>query len=167
MRVLTSRLDDAAPCEGELVLAFELRAKTRVLARTAAGVEVGYILERGGAPLRDGEVLAGADGYRVRVRAAIEPLLHVTCADATSLARAAYHLGNRHVRVEVGDGWLRLAQDDVLHAMLEQLGARVERVDAAFDPEHGAYGAGHHHSHGLSEDMHYAPRIHQFGDRER
>ncbi len=145
------------------MLPFELRAKTRVLARTTAGEEVGIILARGGEPLRDGDVLASVHGYRVRITAARESLLHVTCGGATELARAAYHLGNRHVKVQIGDRWLRLADDDVLAAMLVQLGATVVRVEDTFLPEHGAYGGGHHHSHGQDEDMHYAPRIHLFG----
>ena len=56
-----------------------------------------------------------------------------------------------------------IADDDVLGAMLVQLGATVVRVEDVFRPEHGAYGGGHHHSHGQDDDMHYAPRIHQFG----
>ena len=163
MHVLTARAEGDAPCDAELVLPFELRVKTRVLARTTAGEDVGIILPRGGEPLHDGDVLVAADGYRVRVVAAREMLLHATCTDATELARAAYHLGNRHVKVEVGPGWLRIADDDVLGAMLVQLGATVVRVEDVFRPEHGAYGGGHHHSHGQDDDMHYAPRIHQFG----
>ena len=167
MHVLTTRVPDDAADLPELELTFELRAKARVLARTRDGVAVGIVLARGGAPLRDGDVLAGSDGYRLRVRAAPEALLHVTCPDGTALARAAYHLGNRHVKVEVGDGWLRLAEDEVLRTMLLQLGAHVARLVAPFNPEHGAYGAGHHHSHGQDADMHYAPRIHQFGGGDR
>ena len=81
------------------------------------------------------------------------------------LTRAAYHLGNRHVALQVGDGWLRLLDDYVLQAMLEQLGARTERIEAGFQPEHGAYGGGHHHSRHGDEDFNYAPKLHQFGVR--
>ena len=91
-----------------------------------------------------------------------EPLLHVTAADARELTRAAYHLGNRHVPVQVGEGWLRLAEDSVLHAMLDQLGVSVQALDAPFQPESGAYGGGHHHSHGKDSVFQYAPRLHQF-----
>jgi len=167
MQVLTTRANADADCDAEIVLSSELRAKARVLARTTAGEEVGIILARGGDPLCDGDVLTGSDGYRVRIRAARESLLHVTCADSTALARAAYHLGNRHVKLEVGNGWLRLADDAVLAAMLVQLGATVMPVEDVFRPEHGAYGGGHHHSHGQDDDMHYAPRIHQFVSAER
>lgn len=162
MRVLTARGTRTAACIAELSLPFELRARTRVLAHTADGEAVGVMLERGGPPLRDGDVLVDADGACVRVRAAPEALLHVTAQDPTALARIAYHLGNRHVKVEVGAGWLRLAQDEVLRTMLLGLGATVEACVAPFSPEAGAYGGGHHHSHGQDEGERYAPRIHDF-----
>ena len=66
---------------------------------------------------------------------------------------------------QVGDGWLRLLDDYVLKAMLEQLGATVEAIEAPFQPEHGAYGGGHHHSHHGEAEFNYAPRLHQFGVR--
>jgi urease accessory protein len=81
------------------------------------------------------------------------------------LARAAYHLGNRHVPVQVGDGYLRLAADHVLELMLKGLGARITPRRVPFEPEAGAYaghahgGTGHHH-HG--EEGH-GGRIHEFG----
>jgi urease accessory protein len=89
----------------------------------------------------------------------------VTCASAFELTRAAYHLGNRHVALQIGDGWLRLLDDYVLKAMLEQLGARVSEIEAGFQPEHGAYGGGHHHSHHGEEGFNYAPKLHYFGVR--
>jgi len=101
----------------------------------------------------------------VRVCARPEALLHVTCRNAFELTRAAYHLGNRHVALQVGDGWLRLLDDYVLKAMLEQLGATAEAIEAPFQPEHGAYGGGHHHSRHGDEDFNYPPRLHQFGVR--
>jgi len=64
--------------------------------------------------------------------------------------------------VEVGAGWLRLLQDDVLADMLQQMGLQVDSLAAGFSPEHGAYGGGHHHSHGQEAAFHYAPKIHQF-----
>ncbi len=146
----------------QLVLDFDRRCKTRLLTRSAAGEEVGVMLPPGSPPLRDGDLLLADDGRCVRVVAAPEPLLHVACHDAVTLARAAYHLGNRHVKVEVGAGWLRLLQDEVLADMLLQMGLQVERLAAGFSPEHGAYGGGHHHSHGQEAAFHYAPKIHQF-----
>ena len=101
----------------------------------------------------------------MRVVARPEKLLHVTCVSAFELTRAAYHLGNRHVALQIGDGWLRLLDDYVLKAMLEQLGARVSEIEAGFQPEHGAYGGGHHHSHHGEEGFNYAPKLHHFGVR--
>jgi urease accessory protein len=80
----------------------------------------------------------------VRVVAAAEPVMLVTCSHPRELARVAYHLGNRHVPVEVGEGSVKLSPDHVLRAMVEGLGAQVELISAPFDPEAGAYGA---HSH--------------------
>jgi urease accessory protein len=84
-------------------------------------------------------------------------VVHAVCADAASLARAAYHLGNRHVPVQVGEGFLRIAADHVLEGMLQGLGATLERMQAPFEPEAGAYAGGHQH-HGDG-----AARIHEFG----
>jgi len=92
-----------------------------------------------------------------------EKLLHVECATPTELARAAYHLGNRHVPVEVGHDYLRIAVDHVLAAMLRNLGARVSTIEAPFEPEAGAYGGGHvpHGGHG------HGGRIHDYGHDHR
>jgi len=96
------------------------------------------------------------------VQAAAEELIEVRCADTDALARAAYHLGNRHTPVQVGAGWLRLAVDDVLAAMLRGLGAVVTPVRAPFEPEAGAYAAG---SHAHSGDAKHAGIIHDFAVR--
>src|SRR5690606_31964245 len=141
------------------------RSKSRLRCFSTDGEEVGLFLERGQPPLADGDCLLAQDGRVVRVRARPEQLLHVTCASPFELMRAAYHLGNRHVALQLGDGWLRLPEDYVLKAMLEQLGAHVETIEAPYQPEHGAYGGGHHHSHAGDAEFSYAPRLHQFGKR--
>jgi len=89
----------------------------------------------------------------------------VECASPRALARAAYHLGNRHVPVQVGDGYLRLAADHVLEQMLKAQGARLVAVDAPFEPEAGAYG-GHHHGDGAHDRgaAGQGARIHEYGD---
>lgn len=164
MLVLTERLPAQEHWDDELLLTFELRQKSRLRTRAASGEEVGLFIERGEPPLRDGECLKAQDGRVVRVRAADEKLIHVAAATPTELARAAYHLGNRHVPVEVGEGWLRLAEDHVLVDMLERhFAVTVTVLEAPFNPESGAYGGGHHHSHGQEADFHYAPKLHQFG----
>ena len=123
----------------KLVLPFELRQKSRLHAKADNGEELALVLPRGRV-LRDGDVVKTADGRSVRIVSAPERLLHI---EADSLARIAYHLGNRHVAVQVGQGFLRIAEDHVLEEMARKLGARVSHVEAPFEPEAGAYG--HHH----------------------
>jgi len=152
--------------DAELELTFEARSKSRLRCFTTSGEEVGLFLERGQPPLADGDFLEAADGRLLRVRARPEKLLHVTCASPFELTRAAYHLGNRHVALQIGDGWLRLLDDYVLRDMLLKLGAEVAAVEAPFQPEYGAYGGGHHHSHAGEAEFSYAPKLHQFGVRK-
>lgn len=166
MLVIHRRIPATPDIDAELELTYDARSKSRLRCFSRDGEEVGLFLERGQAPLHDGECLQAEDGRRVRVVARPEQLLHVTCADAFELTRAAYHLGNRHVALQIGDGWLRLLDDYVLKDMLLQLGARVDAVEAPFQPEHGAYGGGHHHSHAGEAEFSYAPRLHQFGARK-
>lgn len=148
----------AAPTE-QLVLPFDLRCKSRLRTRLASGEDTGLFLERG-TVLRGGDRLQGHDGRVVEVVAAPEKLIEVQSDNATLLARAAYHLGNRHVPVQVGAGWLRLAADPVLHTMLCGLGLSPVAVEGPFEPEAGAYAAGH--QHGASA----APaRIHEYGSQ--
>ena len=142
--------DASAPAGAQalptLELAFDLRSRSRLRARLSTGEEVALVLPRG-TVLRDGALLAG-DGLRVRVCAAPEDLLEVRAPAGGSLARLAYHLGNRHVPVEVGVDRLWLGYDHVLAEMLAGLQAGLARVRRPFEPEHGAYGGGHGHAHG-------------------
>jgi urease accessory protein len=142
-----------------LVLPFERRQKCRFRAALSSGEEVGVMLTRG-TVLRGGDLLVASDGRVVEVVAAPEQVLHVECASPTELARAAYHLGNRHVAVQVGDGWLRLCADHVLEDMLKGLGARVTHAEASFEPEAGAYGGGHHHH---EDEPARGAKIHEYG----
>lgn len=145
--------------DDELVLPFELRQKSRQRTTTASGEEIGIFLASGQI-LRGGDLLEADDGRVVRVVAKPEKLVEVRCDGPLDLIRAAYHLGNRHVALQIGDGWLRLLEDYVLSQMLQQLGARVCNVEAPFDPEAGAYGGGHHH-HG--NELGHRGIIHHFG----
>jgi urease accessory protein len=129
--------------DAELLMPYEMRQKCRLRTRTTAGEEVGLFLPRGSV-LRDGDHLEAEDGRIVKVTAKPEQVLQVRCDDAVQLARIAYHLGNRHVAIQIGEGWLRIANDYVLREMVEGLGAVTVAMDAPFDPEPGAYG-GHHH----------------------
>jgi urease accessory protein len=146
--------------KGELRLPFERRQKSRLRTQLVSGEEVSLMLPRGEI-LRGGDLVVAADGRVFEVVAEAEGVLHVTCGSAADLARAAYHLGNRHVAVEVGDGYLRLAADHVLEEMLKGLGATVTALEAPFEPEAGAYAGGHRHQ---EEEGGHGGRIHEYGD---
>lgn len=142
---ITAKLDTPAPCSTSLTLPFELRQKSRFKAQLDDGREVGVLLARGGL-LRGGDCLAAEDGTTVLVQAAPEAVSTAYADSAKALAEAVYHLGNRHVALEIGDGWLRYARDHVLDAMVAALGLQVIHEDAPFEPLGGAY-AGHGHAH--------------------
>ena len=139
-----------ATADGTLTLPFARRRKARQRATLDSGEEIAVLLPRS-TIMRGGDRLASAGGRTVRVVAAAEPVSTVRCDDPRRLARIAYHLGNRHVAVQVDDGWLRYLADPVLDDMVLGLGAKVERESAPFEPEAGAYGRtghGHGHKHG-------------------
>jgi len=139
----------ASPAAEQLVLPFELRQKSRLRARLASGTEVGLFLERG-IVLRGGDLLLAEEGTVIEVVAALETVSTVRDPEAMRLARAGYHLGNRHVPVEIGNGWLRYGHDHVLDDMVRGLGLTVVVEQAPFEPEAGAYG--HSHAHGHSHE---------------
>lgn len=139
-------LDDPGPVHHELELSYEMRTRSRLRTQTRAGVEVGLFLPRGRV-LRQGDRLLANDNTVVMVHAEPEPLSRVLCDDALLLARAAYHLGNRHVALEVLPGQLRYQRDHVLEAMLIGLRLEVEDIVAPFNPEPGAY---HGHAHSVA-----------------
>ncbi|MBV8886910.1 MAG: urease accessory protein UreE [Chroococcidiopsidaceae cyanobacterium CP_BM_RX_35] len=127
-----------------LALTAEERSRTRHRFETIDGQALYLRLARG-TVLRDGDLLCSEEGSLVRVSAKPEPVLTVTASTSLNLLRAAYHLGNRHVPVEIAATHLRISPDPVLWAMLEQLGMEVEEAVLPFQPEMGAYG--HHHVH--------------------
>jgi urease accessory protein len=132
----------------QLVLPFELRCRSRFRAQLAGGEEVGVLLPRGQI-LRGGDLLLADDGRVVEVAAAPEWVSTVRASDPRLLVRAAYHLGNRHVALQVGEGWIRYGHDHVLDDMLRGLGGEPLAEQAPFEPEAGAYHAeGHDHEHG-------------------
>jgi urease accessory protein len=144
----------------KLTLPYDLRRKTRQVARLDSGEEIGLLLTPG-TFLRDGDVLESVEGDRLRIVAAAEPTLFVTASDSEKLTRAAYHLGNRHIPVEIGTGFLRLEADPVLKEMLQRLEVRAEERKEAFNPESGAYGGGHRHGHdeSFSDDYRRAQEV--------
>jgi len=156
MREIRERLQPGQPaprdCEA-LSLPFELRQKSRLRARLASGEEVALVLPRG-TVLRHGDLLRVDDGRTVRVQAQPERVMHAACAEPLDLARLAYHLGNRHVPLQIARDWLRFAEDDVLRRMVEGLGATVTALEVPFEPEAGAYGAPAHHAEGHGGIIH-------------
>src|ERR1700722_4737426 len=156
MLTISERIHDARTADARLVLPFELRSRSRFRARLVGGEDVGVILGRGQI-LRGGDLLLSPDGRVIEVVAAAESVSTVHSADARALARAAYHLGNRHVALQIGAGWLRYSHDHVLDEMLQGLGLKGTVEKAPFEPEAGAYHSGpdstdnqraiHTHSH--------------------
>ena len=163
MLELDRRVSRDATAGVTLTLPWERRGVTRQRVRLDDGREAGVFLPRGEI-LRGGDRLATASGDVVVVVAAPQPVMVVRAADPRALARAAYHLGNRHVAVEVGEGWLKLERDHVLRAMIEGLGADVEEAVLPFEPEAGAYsGHGHSHAPGSIADRITGPSTHRHG----
>lgn len=148
MLTLHTKIDSAEKPDGELMLPYELREKSRLRAQLSSGEEVAVLTVRG-TVLRDGDLLKGDDGRIVHIVAAKEETYRVDCATPRDLLRCAFHLGNRHTQAQVGGdahaGFLRIRKDPVLKDMLEGLGATVTEELAPFEPESGAYGGGHHH----------------------
>lgn len=147
MLTLTQRLaaNPDAVVSFTLALTAEERTKSRHRFETEDGQAVFLRLPRG-TVLRDGDLLRSeSDSSLVRVSAKAEPVLTVTVTTSTELLRAAYHLGNRHVPVEIAATYLRLSPDPVLRTMLEQLGMEVQEAVLPFQPEQGAYGHSHFH----------------------
>ncbi len=163
---IRERLDSlhspALRTSAQLVLPFELRQRSRLRARLTSGEEVGLFLERG-MVLRGGDLLRAEDGTIVEVVAALETVSTVRESDATRLARAGYHLGNRHVPVQIGAGWLRYGHDHVLDDMVRGLGLTVIVEQAPFEPEAGAYAHSHEirHEHGHHEQGHHEHHGHE------
>ena len=149
MLTISERLPQPRAPDAHLVLPFEMRSRSRFRARLVGGEEVGVILARGQI-LRGGDQLLAPDGRVIEIDAAPETVSTLRTADVRSLARAAYHLGNRHVALQIGAGWLRYCHDHVLDEMLHGLGLAVTVEQASFEPEAGAYHAGGEggHSHG-------------------
>jgi urease accessory protein len=146
MLMILQRLQEPRVADERMVLPFLLRSRSRFRSRLASGEEVGVTLPRGQV-LRGGDLLVADDGRAVEIVAASELVTTLRAADTGTLARAAFHLGNRHVALQIGDGWLRYSHDHVLDDMARGLGAQLTIEEAAFEPEAGAY-HGHGHGHG-------------------
>ncbi len=135
------------PVNESVVLEHDQRDKGRLRLISESGVEVRLFLERG-KPLLVGEYLKSNCGKIVQVKGAVETVAHASCDDWHTFARACYHLGNRHVKIQVGERWLRIKPDHVLEEMIHLLGLVISHEQAVFEPESGAYSqGGHHHEH--------------------
>jgi urease accessory protein len=166
MLTLHTKVSHTERIDGELVLPYELREKSRLRAALISGEEVAVFTVRG-TVLRHGDLLKGDDGRIVKIIAATEATCRITCDGSQALLRCAFHLGNRHTQAEVGDGFLRIRRDPVLKDMLIGLGARVTDEQAPFEPESGAYG-GHHHDGHAQHPLAPIPlrqKIHRPGDK--
>jgi len=149
---ISQRLTEPRSAELHLVLPFEQRSRSRFRALLDSGEEVGVLLSRGQI-LRGGDLLLTDDGRVVEVTAAPELVSTLRTPDPRLLARAAFHLGNRHVALEIGAGWLRYRNDHVLDEMTRRLGGDLTVEQAPFEPEAGAYHEHEHeHEHGLGHD---------------
>lgn len=152
--VLSQRLRGPSDRPAAFVLQLSADQRTRLRGRrhSVCGHPLLLQLPRGEA-LQPGELLADGEGRPwVQVEAAAEPLLRITASDPLALLQAAYHLGNRHVAMEIRPGELRLLEDSVLAHLMEHRNLGVSRISAPFVPEHGAYATGHAHVHAVSED---------------
>jgi urease accessory protein len=135
-------------------LSWDTRQKSRFEATNSIGQKVGIFLPRGQV-VRGGDLLVGEDGTFLLVKALPQSVLRIThCPEHGSLfdlTRAAYHLGNRHVPIELRADHLKIEPDHVLQQMLESMHLIVQEVEEGFEPENGAYGEhthGHHHENG-------------------
>ena len=168
------------PATDTVALAYDERKRSRLKVTLVSGAEAGIFLERGD-HLRGGDKLAAEEGTAViEILAAPEQLIEAIADSPLLFARAAYHLGNRHVPVQVipdqangkAGGRLRFQTDHVLADMVRGLGCTVLETEAPFEPESGAYGShgGHRHQGGDVTDLHdpghgphrSTPKIHQF-----
>jgi urease accessory protein len=140
---------DEASAVDSIILDAHERHRRRVMLRAERGTKFLLDLPKATA-LHDGDGLVLDDGAMVRIVGRPEPLVEVSAADPHALARLAWHIGNRHIEVEIAGAKLRIRRDHVIEDMLRGLGATLSPIEAAFHPEHGAYEhhSAHDHEHG-------------------
>lgn len=146
---LNARTDSNSEFSTTVTLPIDKRVKSRLRVTLDDGRDAGIFLQHGES-LQQGDKLVSPEGVVVLVQAAEESLSQAKTADMLLFARVAYHLGNRHVPVQIefdsaGNGVVGYLHDHVLDDMLAGLGVTVTHVSAPFNPEPGAYGGGHHH----------------------
>lgn len=124
--------------DATVVLTHEERQKARLKVQSHTGEEVRIFLQHGKA-LQIGDYLLSECGKTLMIEGALEAVTEARCDDWLTFSRACYHLGNRHVKMQVGERWLRLTPDYVLADMLTGLGLTITETHAVFAPENGAY----------------------------
>ena len=144
---------DAALAVDQVSIDFDRRFRRRILLVTDGGRNVLLDLPQA-VRLRHGDGLKLDNGAVVRVVARAEKLLEIHAHSDAELVRIAWHLGNRHLPVQLIRDRIRIREDHVIGEMVELLGGHVEAIEAPFDPEAGAYAGGHHHPGDDDEDGH-------------
>lgn len=142
-----------------VVLTFDDRHRRRFAMQAVHGLSFLLDLPEATA-LRSGDALVLDDGAFVEVVASAEPLAEITAADEAALVRIAWHLGNRHLPVQLAGRKIRIRHDHVIEAMVQGLGGRVREIEAPFDPEGGAYASAGHAMH----DDHVHDHAHDYPD---
>ncbi len=155
MLELIAKAPGGGATDDTVTLPYALRQRSRQRVTLDGGAAAALVLPPG-TRVDDGDRLVTADGFTVRVCAALEAVSVARTGDPLRLARACYHLGNRHVALQVGNGWVRYLADHVLDEMVCGLGLLVTQESARFEPERGAYaGQAHaHHHHGDDAPAH-------------
>ncbi|HUD61819.1 MAG TPA: urease accessory protein UreE [Acetobacteraceae bacterium] len=149
--VLPAGTWNAASEIDRVLIDFDRRYRRRIMLRTEQGREVLLDLTQA-VRLRDGDGLAVNAGGVVRVCARPEPLLEIHAHDDSEMMRIAWHLGNRHLPIQLQGERIRIRADHVIRDMVEGLGGHVDEIEAPFDPEAGAYAGGHQHHHDHDHD---------------
>ncbi|MCW2363796.1 MULTISPECIES: urease accessory protein UreE [Sphingobium] len=134
-----------------VLLDHDQRRRRRIVYRTQAGHAI-LLDQPNVVHLRHGDGLLLDDGTLVAVEALPERLTAITAPDLPALVRIAWHLGNRHLRTQLDGERLLIREDHVIAHMVEGLGGTCHAIEAAFDPEGGAYEGGHDHGHGHAHD---------------
>lgn len=151
-RISSPKGELSQPVIGTLQLPFDMRQKGRFRTASKQGHDVGVFLPRGEV-LKNGDYLVTECGQTFKVVAKQEAVIEARTDDWQAFSRACYHMGNRHVPMQIGDCWLRFQPDHVLEEMLRLQGLECRALEAEFTPENGAYhGGAHHHDHHHHED---------------
>lgn len=147
MKHFIERIHTHSNPENTATLSIQQRVRSRQRIRLSNGEDALMEIERG-LTLRDGDTLRTADGETIRIISADECVSRIITSDCHLLARVCYHLGNRHVPLEIKPTWVSYLHDHVLDDMVIGLGTEVQVIHAPFEPEDGAYGGQSHvHSH--------------------